>query len=107
METKTLNIISIFVVIILLIVGWFFVFNYGKIDDSNQVNGEITETNLCEQFPNSAECNEDTRKFIESEETNLCEQFPNSAECNEDTGEFIEPEEEDICLMFPNSAICQ
>ena len=64
MENKTLNIISIIVVILLLIFGWFYVFKYGGINKEKEdmINSELEQEGqniideTCLEFPDSPIC---------------------------------------------------
>jgi len=93
METKTLNIISIIVVILLLIFGWFFVFNYGKIDNVSdeelEENDEALLEDTCSRFPDSPVCNPNIEPLSDEE-----------LEAND------EALLEDTCSRFPDSPIC-
>jgi cell division protein YceG involved in septum cleavage len=109
MEIKTLNIISIIVVIALLIVGWFYVFTYGKANKEGGLNNQ-EEINL-ENDQSLSEEQQNDQILIED----TCSRFPDSPICNP-SAESLSQEEleqndqqliEDTCSRYPDSPICQ
>ena len=132
METKTLNIISIIVVIGLLIFGWFYVFTYGKIDkiekeeeriisEDEMRNALIEDT--CLRYPDSPICNPDAEPVSDEEMQQMqeeltndtCSRYPDSPICNPDIEPISEEESQemqqsiigDTCTRYPDSPICQ